>query len=36
MLGREIMNNRENLKKEIIEFIKSDNEKIMFITGTHQ
>ena len=30
------MNNRENLKKEIIEFIKSDNEKIMFITGTHQ
>ncbi|WWU64748.1 hypothetical protein QJR26_17375 [Clostridium baratii] len=30
------MNNRENLKKEIIEFIKSDNEKIMLITGTHQ
>ena len=30
------MNNRENLKKEIVEFIKSDNEKIMLITGTHQ
>lgn len=30
------MNNRENLKKEIIEFIKSDDEKLMFITGTHQ
>ena len=30
------MNNRENLKKEIIEFIKSDNEKIILITGTHQ
>ena len=30
------MNNRENLKKEIIEFIQSDDEKIMLITGTHQ
>ena len=30
------MNNRENLKKEIVEFIISDNEKIMLITGTHQ
>lgn len=30
------MNNRENLKREIIEFVKSDNEKIMLITGTHQ
>ena len=30
------MNNRENLKKDIIEFIQSDDEKIMLITGTHQ
>ena len=30
------MNNRENLRKEIIKFIKSDDEKIMLITGTHQ
>lgn len=30
------MNNREILKKEIVEFIKADNEKIMLITGTHQ
>ena len=30
------MNNRENLKKEIVEFIKADDEKIMLITGTHQ
>ena len=30
------MNNREILSKEIIKFIKSDDEKIMLITGTHQ
>ncbi|GAA0682041.1 hypothetical protein [Clostridium cadaveris] len=30
------MNNRENLKKEIIEFLNSDDEKVMLITGTHQ
>lgn len=30
------MNNRDNLKKNIIEFIQADNEKIMLITGTHQ
>lgn len=30
------MNNRKNLEKEIIEFIKNDDEKIMLITGTHQ
>lgn len=30
------MNNRFKLKSEIVEFIKSDNEKIMLITGTHQ
>lgn len=30
------MKNRENLQNEISEFIKSNNEKIMLITGTHQ
>ena len=30
------MNTRENLRSEIIAFLKSDKEKIMLITGTHQ
>lgn len=30
------MNNRKNLRNEIVEFMQSDNEKIMLIIGTHQ